>query len=101
MMRRFCCLAICLVGCSSTTAGKLGPEKPDCQAQCEADALEKARQYCGSDGQTYSGCQWACAQMPGGVKVFPGACQANGMPAPGAPSTPADGKEICDWAQIG
>jgi hypothetical protein len=100
------CLPLTLVfialGCGSSPASSpLGPERPDCVTQCSADDLQKARQFCGTDGHTYGGCDWACSQMPTSVKVYPGACQSDGSPPTDAPAAPADGTEICDWVKIG
>lgn len=72
----------------------------ECRRRCEADP-DYVGSYCGTDGRTYSRCEWTCQQMPTGVAVYPGACEPGGMPPANRPPEPADGDDICDWVQIG
>jgi hypothetical protein len=72
-----------------------------CMENCMADGDVNTRQVCGTTGTTYSYCAWECAQVPAGVSVYPGACNADGTPPADRPPTPADGTHVCDWIKIG
>jgi Papain family cysteine protease len=82
-----------IVGCDSTSS-----QPNDCIAKCNAITSNAAAKVCGTDGMTYTECEWQCTPLDG-VQVFPGECQ-NGMPPPDGPPYPADGKTICDWVKV-
>ncbi len=93
MMRALVVTAL-LAGCGSPM-----PMPGDCVGKCMASAANAASKVCGTDGKTYTECEWQCTAMIG-VMVFPGECQ-NGMPPADRPPYPADGKNICDWVKSG
>lgn len=71
----------------------------DCSSQCAVGLGNTQSTFCGTDGKTYMQCDILCDKLPKGVKAYPGACPVNGMQPPDAPP-PADGIEICDYAQF-
>lgn len=87
----------------SSSAKKPGPPKreketPDqCLTECAKDATDGKEFVCGTDHKTYKACEWNCDQMPAGVGMYPGECNADGGPQAKHPPRPADGKIICDW----
>ncbi len=95
--------AVVWLGCTSDTAPPSDNNTTDtfdpqtCLQECNADAELRQMQYCGTDQQTYAGCQWFCGTTPQGVGVYPRACQDDGSPAANGPPAPADGDVICDW----
>lgn len=70
-----------------------------CVMECTAMSGGPGDQLCGTDGKTYNECEWDCEQVPAGVEVYPGACEA-GKPAADSPPYPADGKKVCDWKKV-
>lgn len=71
----------------------------DCASVCNASPMAAARKVCGSDGKTYSECDWSCGKIAKGINASPGACTGDGKPQPDAPP-PADGVMVCDYDQI-
>lgn len=99
-MRPFWFLMMAAVACSPAAPGQLPPPSPTCEAQCKANGTQAMHKYCGTDGRTYDGCDWACSASSKTVRVYPGACAMDGTPPVGGPPVPADGDDICDWVQI-
>lgn len=86
-----------LAGCGN--GGMDGPVS-ECQKACRADSATDHK-VCGTDRATYAECAAVCGDLPKGVGFFPGECQADGSPAPGSPSKPADGDTICNYYKVG
>lgn len=89
---------LAFMGCGKNDA--TGPHA-DCVRACMAHSLMGSAKVCGTDGITYDECQADCASLPDGIGFYPGACQADGSPAPGAPREPADGQSVCGYVKVG
>jgi len=87
-------------GGSPDAAATSSDELRDCLATCAADPDVIGQKMCGTDGKTYTTCAWHCADVPKGVGVVPGACDAAGKPPAGGPPTPADGEHVCNWRNV-
>lgn len=89
----------------SLAAAGCGPkddmQSGECQKACTADQAMAGAKVCGTDRTTYDACAAECGALPKSTGFYPGACQADGSPAPGSPSQPADGDEICDYMKVG
>lgn len=89
--------SLAATGCGSKEDMQTG----ECQKACTADHAMSGAKVCGTDRTTYDACAAECGVLPKGTGFYPGACQADGSPAPGSPSQPADGDEICDFVKVG
>jgi hypothetical protein len=72
----------------------------ECQKACIADLTMTGAKVCGTDRATHDACDADCGALPKGVGFYPGECQPDGSPAPGSPSVPADGDNICDYVKV-